>query len=69
MEKAKAHYLNKLQTEWKAKPESQDDSQDAGCIQESSVQEDPMRIPTPASGFVKRKVSLWLDMLPWHNAA
>lgn len=64
MEKAKPHYLNRLQTEWKAEPESQDESENPVCIKESSVQEDPMRIPTPASGFVKRKVSLWPDVLP-----
>lgn len=65
VEKAKVHYLNRLQTEWEAKPESHDESQDAACIQESSLQEDPMRIPTPASGFVKRKVSLWPGLLTW----
>lgn len=59
MEKAKPHYLNRLQTEWEAKPESPDESQDAAYIQQSSVQEDPMRIPTPASSVVKRKVRVW----------
>ena len=59
MEKAKPHYLNRRQTEWEAKPESPSESQATACIQESSVQEDPIRIPTPASSVVKRKVSVW----------
>lgn len=64
VEKAKPHYLNRLQTEWDTKPDSEHDAQDAASVQELSIQDDPMRIATPASGFVKRKVSCGLnDML------
>lgn len=57
VEKAKAHYLTRLKTEWEAKLESQEQIEDCITTDELSVQQDPMRIPTPASGFVKRKVS------------
>ena len=57
VEKAKAHHLTRLQTEWEVKSEPQDQIAGSITANELSIQEDPMRIATPASGFVKRKVS------------
>lgn len=57
VERSREHYLSKLQQEWQTPPEQVLDA--AGLVQPDSA--DPVRIPTPASSFVKRKV--WTHML------
>ena len=56
VEKAKVNYLTRLKTEWDTKPDSQEHTNKSANISELTIEEDPMRIATPASGFVKRKV-------------
>ena len=57
VEKAKESYLTRLHREWTAKPDVEDEEMaDLDVAQDQSMQTEPLRIPTPASGFVKRKV-------------
>ena len=57
VEKAKESYLTRLHKEWTAKPDVEDEEMaDLDVAQDQSMQTEPLRIPTPASGFVKRKV-------------
>lgn len=54
VEKAREHYLSKLQREWQKQPE-EPSTTDPDVEPDSA---EAMRIPTPASGFIKRKVGL-----------
>jgi len=57
VEKAKENYLARLHREWTAKPDVEDEEMaESDVAQDQSMQTEPLRIPTPASGFVKRKV-------------
>ncbi len=57
VEKAKESYLARLRREWTAKPDVEDEEMaESDVAQDQSMQTEPLRIPTPASGFVKRKV-------------
>lgn len=59
VEKAKENYLARLHREWTAKPDEEDEEMtESDVAQDQSMQTEPLRIPTPASGFVKRKVRL-----------
>ncbi len=57
VEKAKEDYLARLRREWAAKSDS-DEEEEELVVTDSSLQLEPLRIPTPASGFVKRKVHI-----------
>ena len=57
VEKAKENYLARLHREWTTKPDVEDEEvAELDVAQDQSMQTEPLRIPTPASGFVKRKV-------------
>ncbi|KAL0041991.1 hypothetical protein WJX77_000059 [Trebouxia sp. C0004] len=57
VEKAKENYLTRLHREWTAKPDVEDEEMaESDVAQNQSMLTEPMRIPTPASGFVKRKL-------------
>jgi hypothetical protein len=59
VEKAKENHLARLQREWTAKSDVEDDTMaELNVAQDQSLQTEPLRIPTPASGFVKRKVRM-----------
>ena len=52
VEKAREHYLSKLQKEWQSEPAPEP----MADLELPAASGEPLRIPTPASGFVKRKV-------------
>ncbi|DBA84951.1 TPA: hypothetical protein ACH3X2_005692 [Trebouxia sp. C0005] len=57
VEKAKESYLARLRREWTAKPDvEEEDMAESDVAQDQFMQTEPLRIPTPASGFVKRKL-------------
>lgn len=57
VEKAKENYMVRLQREWTAKSgDDEEEAQESDLAQNPPVEPEPMRIATPASGFVKRKV-------------
>lgn len=57
VEKAKEPYLARLHREWVAKSDLEEEEvQEPVDTDHASFQLEPLRIPTPASGFVKRKV-------------
>ena len=57
VEKAKEHYLARLQREKEAEILNQEQQPQNENIAVKEISS-PLRIPTPASGFVKRKVHL-----------
>lgn len=70
MEKAKEHYLSRLQKEWSTSEQQQQGVCKVELPSHDVRAADPLRIADPASSFVKRKVRLqcWIFLTDQLNA-